>query len=195
MKKKLTKKQIEALLGYEVEIVDKEAKKLGDYNRMETVTIGKRVYVVCGHSNGETVLMTREAYLNDVEFSTRDNDYETSTLRIKVQNLLDELSEEFEFLRSKIYTTPMDISSVNGRTIKKINDFIGIPTLNFVRENFDIFEKFEDWLDNCQWLANSWGDREECMVCSLDNCDLCSPLFEDDLCVRAIITLDSEIIV
>lgn len=68
MSKKITIEEIAKKFGVpvnEVEIIAKTQKPLGEYDRKETITLGEREYIVCGHlPDGRTSLMTKEAYIN-----------------------------------------------------------------------------------------------------------------------------------
>ena len=61
--KELTLKEIQNLLGYEVKIVaDRQirGKTLGSVKPGNTVTIGEREYIVLGHEEGTTAIITKE---------------------------------------------------------------------------------------------------------------------------------------
>ncbi len=172
---------------------------LGDYLRKDTVTIGDREYIVCGHlAGGKTMLMTKQFYRNSIKFDEESPDYKISSIRTEVQSLYEELKNAIG--ENNIYKHTVDLTTLNGmKDFGSCEDYISIPTLDFLRENVDIFMDFKDFVDGWGWLATAWGTEATgnsysvCMVApdcyfNRNGCNGCSG-------ARAFCVLKSSILV
>lgn len=160
MSKKISIEKIAKKFGVdvnEVEIVAKTPKPLGEYNRKETITLGDREYIVCGHlPDGKTMLMTKELYLKSTQFDGNTPNFANASIKEKLCPLFDELKGIVG--EDNICKHTVDLTTLNGMKDNGTCEvYISIPTFDFARENIDIFVDYKDFVDDWQWLANAWG--------------------------------------
>lgn len=163
MSKKITIEEIAKKFGVaveEVEIIAKTQKPLGEYERKETITLGDRKYIVCGHlPDGKTMLMTKELYLKNTQFDEDTPNYANASIREDMQALYDELKSIVG--EENICKHTVDLTTLNGmKNNGACEDYISIPEVDWTRENIDIFLEYKDCVEGCQWLANAWATED-----------------------------------
>lgn len=161
---KLTLKEIAKKFDCSVEdiaIVDEKLKPLGEYNRGETVMIGGREWIVFNHlPDGTTQLVTKEFWLKDVKFDEDSNDYSKSAIRDRLNT---ELYTELVSTVGKenIIKHTVDLTTLDGRkNFGCCEDFVSLPTFDFVRANIDVFDKYKDYVDDWGFLATAFSTED-----------------------------------
>lgn len=160
MSKKITIEEIAKKFGVdvnEVEIVAKTPKPLGEYGRKETITLGEREYIVCGHlPDGKTMLMTKCFYLEDTKFDEETPNFANASIKEKLSPLYDELKGIVG--EENICKHTVDLTTLNGMKDNGTCEvYISLPEIDWSRENIDIFIDYKDCVDDYEWLANAWA--------------------------------------
>ena len=163
MSKKITIEEIVKKFGVDVnnlEIVERMPKPLGEYDRKETITLGDREYIVCGHlPDGRTMLMTKEFYLENTQFDEDTPNLANASIKEELSPLFDELKEIVG--EDNICKHTVDLTTLNGmKDNGTCEAYISIPTFDFARENIDIFIDYKKCVDDWQWLANAWATED-----------------------------------
>ena len=163
MSKKITIEEIAKKFGVsvnEVEIIAKTQRPLSEVERKKPFTLGTRDWVVGKHlPDGWTAVMTKEFYLEGVQFDEETPNFAKAEIKEKLQPLFDELKAIIG--EENICKHTVDLTTLNGmKDNGSCETYISIPTLDFARENIDIFIEYKDCVDDWEWLANAWATED-----------------------------------
>lgn len=148
--KELTLKEIQNLLGYEVKIVaDKpiRGKTLGGVKPGDTVTIGEREYIVLGHENGTTAIVTKEP--TKAMIFGGDGNYAKSNVRTYCNS---EFYEELCKVVGEYNVLPHTVNLVSDDGSNKgasVTDYISILTCDLYRR----YREFLPTIGSACWTA------------------------------------------
>lgn len=144
----LTEKQLK-------EIKDSFVKKrrLGDVPIGDVVGIGSYEFIVLDHNDGETKLLMKELYKEDVKFGP-DNNYKNSD----VKKICDGFAKELgDFVGSdNIVSHKVGLTSLDGlRTYGDCYAKCSLMTFDMARNYVDILDRYK--LDKYWWLCTPWS--------------------------------------
>ena len=147
----LTEKQLK-------EIKDSFVKKrrLGDVPAGDIVGIGSYDFIVLDHNDGETRLLMKGLYKEDVKFGP-DNNYKNSD----VKKICDEFAKELEDLvgSDNIISYKVDLTALDGlRTYGDCYAKCSPMTFDMARSYVDILDRYK--LDQYWWLCTPWSTPE-----------------------------------
>lgn len=147
----LTEKQLK-------EIKDSFVKKrrLGDVPVGDVVGIGSYDFIVLDHNDGETRLLMKGVYKEDVKFGP-DNNYKNSD----VKKICDEFAKGLEYLvgSENIISHKVDLTSLDGlRTYDACYAKCSLMTFDMARSYVDILDRYK--LDQYWWLCTPWSTPE-----------------------------------
>lgn len=199
----ITLKQIAKAFGCKIEdvsIVEINQKQLSEFKKGDVVTIGDREWIVFDHlENGTTQIVSKNFVTEKVVFSEDNNNYANSSIRKW-------LNQEFYTELQKVVGTEavvkhtVDLTSVDGRkTYGSVEDFVSMPTFDFIRANIDVLDNFKECINDWQWTVTPWTNfskKNSYGVCCLLPVGLMLNGRCDYHCgVRAFCTLKSSIFV
>lgn len=157
MKKELTLKEIESLLGYEVKVVsDKPQRKLSDVPVGETFKLGDMEFIVLYKDIYHTHVILKDFWITD-NFDYSSNDYRESSIRKKLN------TEFYNKLISLCGSTnvvehDVELTSNDGRKdYGSVKDYVSLITCDKYRKYVDIFDKYrtDDWW----WTATPYSTK------------------------------------
>lgn len=166
--KKMTLKEIQEALGYEVEIVPESA-KCKNVDIGEITNIAGVEWIMLDKVDDKVVCITKDLIRQNIMFDSASNNYANSHIR-KILNdkFLEQLVQKID--KNHILDAEIDLISLDGlNAYENITDKIGLLTFDMYRKYSQIIEKYPT--DKPWWLATAWsmqyreyGD----FVCSID---------------------------
>ena len=148
----LTEEQVKQLM----EAYSIQPKKLSEYAAGDTVKIGDFEMVVLEQLDGETVLILKGMYGEDMEFGAENNNYEGSYVDEKCQEFAQALSEIVGW--EDIILHKVDLTSDDGlKDYGTVERRASLITAEMYRKFVDILDKFNP---KCWWwLATPWSTK------------------------------------
>lgn len=154
------------LEGKKIELTEKQLKeikdsfvkkrRLGDVPAGDIVGIGSYDFIVLDHNDGETRLLMKGLYKEDVKFGP-DNNYKNSD----VKKICDKFAKELEDLvgSDNIISHKVDLTSLDGlRTYDACYAKCSPMTFDMARSYVDILDRYK--LDQYWWLCTPWSTPE-----------------------------------
>ena len=156
--------------GKKIELTDKQLKEIKDSfvkkRRLGDVPVGGIVgigscewsyeFIVLDHNDGETRLLMKELYKEDVKFGP-DNNYKNSD----VKKICDEFAKELGDLvgSDNIISHKVDLTALDGlRTYDACYAKCSLMTFDMARSYVDILDRYK--LDQYWWLCTPWSTPE-----------------------------------
>lgn len=123
--------------------------KLSDVKPAETFKIGDITYIKFSDIDGITTAVTADSIFNSA-FGSNNNFAESEVLEKLNNEFLPKVAELVGIDNICEFTT--DLTALDGlKPYEPLNSKISLPTLDFYRENVEIFDKYK--LDKWWWLA------------------------------------------
>ena len=154
------------LEGKKIELTEKQLKeikdsfvkkrRLGEVSIGDFVGIGSYEFIVLDHNDGETRLIMKGLYKEDVKFGP-DNNYKNSD----VKKICDEFAKELGDLvgSDNIISHKVDLTSLDGlRTYGDCYAKCSLMTVDMARNYVDILDRYK--LDKYWWLCTPWSTPE-----------------------------------
>ena len=131
----------------------------------QTFKIGKYSFIKFSEIDGVVTAVSKEL-VNKMSFGENNNFAESDILKWLNDNVLPELISAVG--EDNILDIETDLTTLDGvKTFGKMTSKISLPTLDFYRDNVDIFDKYK--LDEYWWLATPWSAKphydSSCILC------------------------------
>ncbi len=145
----LTEKEREQLL----KLVSKSNKgtKLSDIENGKTFKIGDIEFIKFKDINGATVAVAKDIVFKS-KFGDNNNLHNSAVHKKLVNEFLSRIADEIGM--DNILEFETDLTTLDGlKPYKPLRSRISLPTLDFYRENVDIFDEYK--IDDWWWLATA----------------------------------------
>lgn len=173
----------------------KEKQKLSKVADGETFKIGGIEFIKFSDIDGVTTAVTKDIVFKS-DFGKNNN--------LANMKIIDRLNDEFlpqiidEVGAENVLNVETALTTLDGvKTHGNITSKVSLPTLDFYRENVEIFDKYK--VDDWWWLATPWSalphQNSSGILCVSSSCYLCYDGCNVDNGVRLLLHFSSSIFV
>lgn len=165
--------------SFAILLIENESKKLGEANPGSVVTLGNREYIVLGHADETTAVITKE-FAKKMEFG-ESGDYEKSDVRSYCNGeFYEELAKAVGKENIIQHTVKLEADDGTGKG-KTCKDFVSIITTVNYRRYREFLKPYGDWW----WTATRVNYDDSDYACSVYLVSSRGVLFWDSCVLRS----------